>query len=74
MVSVGIVLGPVLGGLLIGALSWHWIFFVNLPIGIVGTWMVLRFVPALKPAGGQRFDLLGAADALCRACWRCCWP
>jgi EmrB/QacA subfamily drug resistance transporter len=60
MVSVGIVVGPVLGGLLIGALSWHWIFYVNLPIGIVGTWMVLRFVPNLKPAGDQRFDLLGA--------------
>ncbi|MGD8466739.1 MAG: DHA2 family efflux MFS transporter permease subunit [Anaerolineae bacterium] len=60
MVSVGIVIGPVLGGLLIGALSWHWIFYVNLPIGIVGTWMVLRFVPNLKPPGEQRFDLLGA--------------
>ena len=61
MVSVGIVLGPVLGGLIIGSLSWRWIFFVNLPIGIVGTWMVIRFVPTLRPAGGQRFDLLGAA-------------
>jgi EmrB/QacA subfamily drug resistance transporter len=60
MVSIGIVAGPVLGGLLIGALSWHWIFFVNLPIGIAGTWMVIRFVPAFKPAGGQRFDLAGA--------------
>jgi EmrB/QacA subfamily drug resistance transporter len=60
MVSVGIVLGPVLGGLLIGMLSWHWIFFVNLPVGIVGTLMVIRFVPSLKPEGGQRFDLLGA--------------
>jgi EmrB/QacA subfamily drug resistance transporter len=60
MVSVGIVVGPVLGGLLIGMLSWHWIFFVNLPVGIVGTLMVIRFVPSLKPEGGQRFDLLGA--------------
>jgi EmrB/QacA subfamily drug resistance transporter len=60
MVSVGIVVGPVMGGLLIGALSWRWIFFVNLPVGIVGTWMVIRFVPALKPPGGQRFDLAGA--------------
>jgi EmrB/QacA subfamily drug resistance transporter len=60
MVSIGIVVGPVLGGLLIGALSWNWIFFVNLPVGIVGTWMVARFVPAFKPAGGQRFDLPGA--------------
>jgi MFS family permease len=45
---------------LIGALSWHWIFFVNVPIGIAGTWMVIRYVPAFKPAGGQRFDLVGA--------------
>jgi EmrB/QacA subfamily drug resistance transporter len=60
MVSIGIVSGPVLGGLLLDTLSWHWIFFVNLPIGIVGSFMVARFVPALKPAGGQRFDYLGA--------------
>jgi EmrB/QacA subfamily drug resistance transporter len=61
MVSIGIVVGPVLGGLILGALSWHWIFFVNLPVGIVGTWMVLRFVPAGRPSPGQRFDLAGAA-------------
>jgi EmrB/QacA subfamily drug resistance transporter len=60
VVSVGIVLGPTLGGLLIDALSWRWIFYVNLPIGIAGTWMVTRYVPAIKPAGGQRFDFPGA--------------
>jgi len=61
MVSIGIVLGPTLGGLILDALSWHWIFFVNLPVGIVGTLMVMRFVPAHKPTGRQRFDLAGAA-------------
>ncbi len=60
VVSVGIVLGPTLGGLLIDALSWHWIFFVNLPVGIIGTIMVLRYVPAIQPAGKQRFDVWGA--------------
>jgi EmrB/QacA subfamily drug resistance transporter len=60
MVSVGIVIGPVIGGLLIAALSWHWIFFVNLPIGVVGIVIAARFVPNTKPAGGQRFDYLGA--------------
>jgi MFS family permease len=45
---------------LIAALSWHWIFFVNLPVGLVGTLMVVRFVPAITPEGGQRFDYLGA--------------
>jgi EmrB/QacA subfamily drug resistance transporter len=64
MVSIGIVLGPVVGGLILGTLSWHWIFFVNLPVGIVGTWMVLRFVPGSHPAGGQRFDLAGAITLL----------
>jgi len=59
LVSVGIVVGPTLGGILIEALSWHWIFIVNLPVGIIGTWMVIRFVPALRPAGGQSFDIWG---------------
>jgi EmrB/QacA subfamily drug resistance transporter len=60
IVSVGIVVGPTLGGLIIDALSWHWIFFVNLPVGLVGTAMAVRFVPALRPSGRQRFDLPGA--------------
>lgn len=60
IVSVGIVVGPTLGGVLIDALSWHWIFFVNLPVGLVGTVMALRFVPNFKPAGRQRFDYPGA--------------
>jgi len=61
LVSVGIVLGPTLGGLILEAFSWHWIFFVNLPVGIIGTLMVLRYVPAIEPEGGQRFDVPGAA-------------
>jgi EmrB/QacA subfamily drug resistance transporter len=64
MVSIGIVIGPTLGGLLIDALSWHWIFFVNLPVGIVGTLMALRFVPAFRPKGHQRFDPAGAVALL----------
>ena len=60
IVSVGIVLGPALGGILIDHLSWHWIFFVNLPIGVIGVMMVIRFVPHFKPSGGQRFDFAGA--------------
>ncbi len=60
LVSIGIVVGPTLGGLLIAALSWRWIFFVNLPVGILGTLMARRFVPAVQPPGGQRFDYWGA--------------
>lgn len=60
LVSVGIVLGPTLGGLLIDALSWRWIFYVNFPIGIIGTFMTLHFVPNVKPTGNQQFDFTGA--------------
>ncbi len=69
IVSIGIITGPVLGGLLIDAVSWHWIFFVNIPVGVVGTVMVLRFVPTTEPAAGQPFDFVGAgllfAGVLC---------
>lgn len=59
-VSVGIVVGPTLGGLLIETLSWHWIFFVNLPVGILGTLLALRYVPDVRPGEEQRFDYAGA--------------
>ena len=60
IVSVGIAVGPTLGGVIVQNLSWHWIFFVNLPIGIIGTFMVIRYVPSFRPPGGQRFDYLGS--------------
>jgi EmrB/QacA subfamily drug resistance transporter len=60
IVSLGIVTGPVVGGVIIGALSWHWIFFVNLPIGLLGTWIAWRNVPDTRPSGQQRFDYGGA--------------
>ena len=61
IVSVGIVLGPTLGGLLIDTLGWRWIFFVNLPVGIVGTFTAIRYIPDVPPEGGERFDFLGGA-------------
>lgn len=61
LVSIGVVLGPTLGGLLIDALSWRWIFLVNLPVGAVGLLMVTRYVPNWQPTGRQRFDYGGAA-------------
>jgi EmrB/QacA subfamily drug resistance transporter len=60
IISIGIVVGPTLGGLLIDAFSWRWIFFVNLPIGIAGTLLAWRFIPNVRQTGGQRFDFLGA--------------
>ncbi len=61
IVSVGIIAGPTLGGIILGTLSWHWIFFVNLPVGILGVWMAWKYIPVSHPRGGQKFDLAGAA-------------
>lgn len=61
--AAGGVLGPVLGGLILSAANWRWIFFINLPIGIVGIVWGLIALREIKPrAGGERFDALGAAS------------
>jgi EmrB/QacA subfamily drug resistance transporter len=60
IVSIGIIAGPVLGGILIDAISWHWIFFVNVPVGIIGSIMVFKFVPEHISAKQQNFDYAGA--------------
>lgn len=59
-VSIGVVTGPVVGGFLISRYDWRSIFFVNLPVGIVGMFLVRRNVPATPPRPGQRFDRAGA--------------
>ena len=59
-VSLGIMAGPIIGGMILEATDWRWIFFVNLPIGIIGTITAIKFVPNTKPKGGQRFDFAGA--------------
>ncbi len=60
MVSIGLVSGPTLGGVILGAFSWHAIFFVNLPLGALGTIMVVKVVPAGAPPARQSFDVRGA--------------
>ena len=60
-ISLGIVFGPAIGGIMLEYLSWHWIFFVNLPIGAVALVLVLLYLPPLRPSGHREtFDLLGA--------------
>jgi EmrB/QacA subfamily drug resistance transporter len=60
VVSLGISIGPTVGGLLIGSVGWRAIFLVNLPVGIAGLFLVRRYMPDWRPPGGQRFDALGA--------------
>jgi EmrB/QacA subfamily drug resistance transporter len=54
-------IGEVLGGLLTNALSWHWIFLVNLPIGVAVYWLCVTLLPRDRPATGpRRLDIAGA--------------
>lgn len=56
--GVATLVGPILGGVLVDGLGWEWIFFVNVPVGIVGFVLALRLVPEL-PTHVHRFDVLG---------------
>ena len=56
---VGPLLGPPLAGFILSVASWQWIFFVNIPIGILGAAAVMRFVPQLKRPDPGRFDVKG---------------
>lgn len=60
LVSIGIIAGPTIGGVILESLPWNWLFFVNLPVGIIGVIMVLRYVPAYRPGKKQHFDFRGA--------------
>jgi EmrB/QacA subfamily drug resistance transporter len=54
-------IGVLLGGILTDTLSWHWIFLVNFPIGILVVLLTLRLVPAISaPAERGRLDVAGA--------------
>ena len=56
--GVAMLVGPLLGGVLLDTLSWEWIFFVNIPVGIVGFLLAVRHVPKLK-THPHKFDWLG---------------
>jgi EmrB/QacA subfamily drug resistance transporter len=55
---LGPLIGPTLGGWLVEAISWHWIFLINLPVGIVAALAALRFMPDARGTVA-RFDLGG---------------
>jgi EmrB/QacA subfamily drug resistance transporter len=56
--GVATLVGPLAGGVLVGALGWAWIFFVNVPIGIIGLGLAVWLIPVL-PTHKHRFDLVG---------------
>jgi len=59
--AAGGVLGPVLGGLILNAGSWRWIFFINVPVGILGAvWGYIALKEMSTRKKNEKFDPLGA--------------
>src|SRR3954453_16125944 len=58
---LGPLLGPILGGWLIQVASWHWIFLINAPIGLIAILYAWRVLPRDAPEPSESFDFLGMA-------------
>ncbi|WP_127493829.1 DHA2 family efflux MFS transporter permease subunit [Paenibacillus glycanilyticus] len=52
-------LGPILSGWLIDAVSWHWIFLINLPIGIVALFVGMKYLPNFEQGKAPALDIIG---------------
>lgn len=57
--SLGIMLGPVVGGLITSYFSWHWIFWVNIPVGFLTIFLSARYLPNTQPKPVPPLDKLG---------------
>jgi EmrB/QacA subfamily drug resistance transporter len=57
--AAGQLVGPALGGLIVGYLSWRWIFFVNIPIGIALFFLIVKFIPESRLLARAKIDVRG---------------
>lgn len=60
IVSIGIVIGPIIGGIVLDAFSWRGLFFLNIPFALLSLPVGIRSIPDLRQGSGGRFDYLGA--------------
>ncbi len=58
---MGPLLGPTVGGLIVHWLSWHYIFFINVPVGLMAMWLAHRFMPDYRADSSQPLDVVGLA-------------
>jgi len=66
------VIGPLLGGFLTEQASWHWIFYVNIPIGIISLIVLARLLPTVKRPDASRDLDYAAFEERCPVCERAC--
>ena len=57
-IMIGPILGPVLGGWLTDNYNWRWVFLVNLPVGVLCTWLMFQFMPKTEVLR-RKFDVIG---------------
>jgi MFS family permease len=55
----GLMLGPVIGGLITHYFSWHWIFWVNIPVGLIAIWFASCYLPSVHPSSVPPLDKWG---------------
>ena len=60
-VSLGLLAGPMVGGVVLGTLGWPYIFFLKVPVGVAGILLGLRVLPRNPGTGARRFDWCGSA-------------
>ena len=60
--GVSFLIGPAIGGVITDTVGWHWIFFVNVPIGLISLVIIWRLLPAIKrPDAARHIDYIGAS-------------
>jgi DHA2 family multidrug resistance protein len=59
-IMIGPILGPMLGGWLTENVDWRWVFFINLPVGVLAFYGIARYMPESRPEG-MKFDMFGFA-------------
>src|SRR3954471_21215359 len=60
---IGPIIGPPVGGFITTFATWHWIFIINVPIGLIGIVLATRYIEDVRVEGLERFDLLGVVLA-----------
>src|ERR1700736_2413273 len=63
LAGLAVLAGPIVGGFIVTNFGWRWIFYVNLPVGVLIVAAALALVPDLRPAQRHRLDIVGVALA-----------